>query len=82
MKGRILKDVYLKDFDRKELDIMEIEMPVLMAFRYECGESKPPGDTSIVGWLRLTIQTAIVIKTLLALGVDIRWAPCNIFSKH
>ncbi|WP_417250074.1 adenosylhomocysteinase [Celeribacter sp.] len=76
----IVKDINLADFGRKELDIAETEMPGLMALRDEFGESKPLKGARIVGSLHMTIQTACLIETLVALGADVRWASCNIFS--
>ncbi len=75
-----VKDISLADFGRKELDIAETEMPGLMALREEFGESKPLAGARIVGSLHMTIQTAVLIETLVALGADVRWASCNIFS--
>jgi adenosylhomocysteinase len=76
----IVKDISLADFGRKELDIAETEMPGLMALRDEYGESKPLKGARIAGSLHMTIQTAVLIETLVALGADVRWASCNIFS--
>ena len=76
----IVKDIALAEFGRKELDIAETEMPGLMALREEYGESKPLAGSRIVGSLHMTIQTAVLIETLVALGADVRWASCNIFS--
>ena len=76
----IVKDISLSDFGRKELSIAETEMPGLMALRSEYGESKPLKGARIVGSLHMTIQTAVLIETLVALGADVRWASCNIFS--
>ncbi len=76
----IVKDIALADFGRKELDIAETEMPGLMALRDEYGDSKPLAGSRIVGSLHMTIQTAVLIETLVALGADVRWASCNIFS--
>ncbi|MGN0931952.1 adenosylhomocysteinase [Falsigemmobacter intermedius] len=76
----IVRDIGLADFGRKELDIAETEMPGLMACRAEFGESKPLKGARIVGSLHMTIQTAVLIETLVALGADVRWASCNIFS--
>ncbi len=76
----IVKDISLAEFGRKELDIAETEMPGLMALRDEYGESKPLKGSRIVGSLHMTIQTAVLIETLVALGADVRWASCNIFS--
>ena len=76
----IVKDINLAAFGRKELDIAETEMPGLMALRAEYGESKPLKGARIAGSLHMTIQTAVLIETLVALGADVRWASCNIFS--
>ena len=76
----IVKDIALADFGRKELDIAETEMPGLMALREEFGNSKPLKGARIVGSLHMTIQTAVLIETLVALGADVRWASCNIYS--
>ncbi|UWQ99505.1 adenosylhomocysteinase [Rhodobacteraceae bacterium S2214] len=76
----IVKDIALAGFGRKELDIAETEMPGLMALRAEYGDSKPLAGARIVGSLHMTIQTAVLIETLVALGADVRWASCNIFS--
>ena len=76
----IVKDISLAEFGRKELDIAETEMPGLMALREEYGESKPLKGARIAGSLHMTIQTACLIETLVALGADVRWASCNIFS--
>jgi len=76
----VVKDISLADFGRKELDIAETEMPGLMALRQEFGESKPLSGSRIVGSLHMTIQTAVLIETLIELGADVRWASCNIFS--
>ncbi|MBY6004000.1 adenosylhomocysteinase [Salipiger bermudensis] len=76
----IVKDIALAEFGRKELDIAETEMPGLMACRAEFGEEQPLKGARIVGSLHMTIQTAVLIETLVALGADVRWASCNIFS--
>ena len=76
----IVKDIALADFGRKELDIAETEMPGLMALRKEYGETQPLKGARIVGSLHMTIQTAVLIETLVKLGADVRWASCNIFS--
>lgn len=76
----IVKDINLAAFGRKELDIAETEMPGLMSLRTEFGEAKPLAGSRIVGSLHMTIQTAVLIETLVALGADVRWASCNIFS--
>ncbi len=79
-KDYIVKDIDLAAFGRKELDIAETEMPGLMALREEYGEEKPLRGARIAGSLHMTIQTAVLIETLVALGADVRWASCNIFS--
>ena len=76
----IVKDIALANFGRKELDIAETEMPGLMALREEFGSEKPLKGARIVGSLHMTIQTAVLIETLVELGADVRWASCNIFS--
>jgi adenosylhomocysteinase len=76
----IVKDIAQAEFGRKELNIAETEMPGLMALRAEYGDSKPLKGARIVGSLHMTIQTAVLIETLVALGADVRWASCNIFS--
>lgn len=76
----IVKDISLADFGRKELDIAETEMPGLMSLREEFGASQPLKGSRIVGSLHMTIQTAVLIETLTALGADVRWASCNIYS--
>jgi len=76
----IVKDIALAEYGRKELDIAETEMPGLMALREEYGESKPLKGARIAGSLHMTIQTAVLIETLVALGAEVRWASCNIFS--
>ncbi|MEL7256745.1 MAG: adenosylhomocysteinase [Pseudomonadota bacterium] len=79
-KDFVVKDISLAAFGRKELDIAETEMPGLMALREEYGSEKPLKGARIVGSLHMTIQTAVLIETLVALGADVRWASCNIFS--
>ena len=74
------KDIGLAAFGRKEIDIAETEMPGLMALREEFGASKPLTGARITGSLHMTIQTAVLIETLVALGAEVRWASCNIFS--
>jgi adenosylhomocysteinase len=76
----LVRDISLADFGRKEIEIAETEMPGLMALRDEFGASKPLTGARIVGSLHMTIQTAVLIQTLTALGADVRWASCNIFS--
>ena len=76
----VVKDIALAEFGRKELNIAETEMPGLMACRAEFGDAKPLAGARIVGSLHMTIQTAVLIETLVELGADVRWASCNIFS--
>jgi len=76
----IVKDISLADFGRKEIEIAETEMPGLMALREEYGASRPLKGARITGSLHMTIQTAVLIETLIALGAKVRWASCNIFS--
>jgi adenosylhomocysteinase len=76
----VVKDIALADWGRKEIEIAETEMPGLMACREEFGETKPLTGARITGSLHMTIQTAVLIETLKALGADVRWASCNIFS--
>jgi len=73
-------DLSLADWGRKELDLAEKEMPGLMACREEFGPSKPLAGQRIMGSLHMTIQTAVLIETLVELGAEVRWASCNIFS--
>ena len=80
MTDYIVRDITLADFGRKELDIAETEMPGLMATRAEFGKDKPLKGARIAGSLHMTIQTAVLIETLQALGAEVRWASCNIFS--
>jgi adenosylhomocysteinase len=79
-KDFVVKDLSLAAFGRKELDIAETEMPGLMALREEYGAKQPLKGARIAGSLHMTIQTAVLIETLKALGADVRWASCNIFS--
>ncbi|KTR05909.1 S-adenosyl-L-homocysteine hydrolase, partial [Aureimonas ureilytica] len=76
----VVKDLSLADWGRKELDIAETEMPGLMSCREEFGTDKPLTGARIAGSLHMTIQTAVLIETLQALGATVRWASCNIFS--
>ena len=73
-------DLSLAEFGRKEIRLAEHEMPGLMAMRTEYGDEKPLAGARITGSLHMTIQTAVLIETLVALGADVRWASCNIFS--
>jgi adenosylhomocysteinase len=75
-----VKDISLADYGRKEIKLAEAEMPGLMALREEFGESKPLAGARIAGCLHMTIQTAVLIETLTALGADVTWSSCNIFS--
>ncbi len=76
----VVKDISLADYGRAEIAIAETEMPGLMALRSEYGASQPLKGARITGSLHMTIQTAVLIETLVALGADVRWATCNIFS--
>jgi adenosylhomocysteinase len=75
-----VKDISLADWGRKEIAIAETEMPGLMALRQEFGEAQPLKGARVVGCLHMTIQTAVLIETLTALGAEVRWSSCNIFS--
>ncbi len=75
-----VKDIALADWGRKEIEMAEKEMPGLMALREEYGTSKPLTGARIAGSLHMTIQTAVLIETLTALGAEVRWSSCNIFS--
>jgi len=79
-KDYVVKDISLADWGRKEISMAETEMPGLMAKRSEYGASKPLQGARIAGSLHMTIQTAVLIETLTALGADVRWASCNIYS--
>src|SRR6187397_367210 len=76
----VIADIKLADWGRKELNIAEGEMPGLMAIREEYAKSQPLAGARITGSLHMTIQTAVLIETLQALGARVRWASCNIFS--
>ena len=75
-----VRDIQLADFGRKEIDIAEKEMPGLMATREKYGPEKPLDGVKIMGSLHMTVQTAVLIETLVDLGADVRWCSCNIFS--
>ncbi len=75
-----VKDIALAEWGRKEIELAEAEMPGLMALRAKYGESKPLKDARIAGCLHMTIQTAVLIETLIELGADVTWSSCNIFS--
>ncbi|ADE39507.1 adenosylhomocysteinase [Candidatus Puniceispirillum marinum] len=76
----IITDISLADWGRKELSIAETEMPGLMALRDEFGAAKPLKGARVAGCLHMTIQTGVLIETLVALGADVRWSSCNIYS--
>lgn len=82
MSGQDYKvaDMSLADWGRKEIEIAEIEMPGLMALREEFGQTKPLKGAKIAGCLHMTIQTAVLMETLVELGAEVRWSSCNIFS--
>src|SRR6201991_1922704 len=73
-------DIKLADFGRKEIDIAEHEMPGLMSIRRKYATQKPLAGVRVTGSLHMTIQTAVLIETMVDLGADVRWASCNIFS--
>src|SRR4030066_1100303 len=75
-----VKDISLAGFGRKEIEIAEKEMPGLLAIREEYSSEKPLKGARITGSLHMTIQTAVLVETLVELGADVRWASCNIFS--
>ena len=75
-----VKDMSLADWGRKEIKLAEAEMPGLMSIRKELGASKPLKGARIAGCLHMTIQTAVLIETLVELGADVTWSSCNIFS--
>jgi adenosylhomocysteinase len=79
-KDYLVKDIGLADFGRKEIELAELEMPGLMATRAEFGPKQPLKGARITGSLHMTIQTAVLIETLQALGAKVRWASCNVFS--
>lgn len=76
----VITDLGLAPWGRKEIQIAEVEMPGLMAIRKEFAEAQPLKGARISGSLHMTIQTAVLIETLTALGAEVRWASCNIFS--
>src|SRR5881398_3015970 len=75
-----VKDISLAEWGRKEIRLAEAEMPGLMALREEYGASQPLKGARIAGCLHMTIQTAVLIETLIALGAEVKWSSCNIFS--
>ncbi len=80
MEDYKVKAIAQAEFGRKEISIAESEMPGLMALREEYGNKKPLKGAKIIGCLHMTIQTAVLIETLVYLGADVRWSSCNIFS--
>ena len=76
----IVADIDLADYGRKEIEIAETEMPGLMALREQYGKDKPLKGAKIAGSLHMTIQTGVLIETLVELGADVRWTTCNIYS--
>src|SRR5215213_5040138 len=79
-RGFKVADLSLATWGRKEIDLAEHEMPGLMALRAEYGEQQPLAGARITGSLHMTVQTAVLIETLVHLGAKLRWASCNIFS--
>ncbi|MFW6218461.1 MAG: adenosylhomocysteinase, partial [Verrucomicrobiota bacterium] len=75
-----VKDIELADFGRKEVEIAQHEMPGLMATREKYAAEQPLKGVRVMGSLHMTVQTAVLIETLQALGADVRWCSCNIFS--
>ncbi len=75
-----VKDISLADWGRKEIELAEAEMPGLMALREQHGKDKPLKGARIAGCLHMTIQTAVLIETLVDLGAQVSWSSCNIFS--
>src|SRR4051812_19712244 len=75
-----VKDISLAEWGRKEIKLAEVEMPGLMSLREEYGAQKPLKGARIAGCLHMTIQTAVLIETLVELGADVTWSSCNIFS--
>ncbi len=80
MEDYKIKDIKLAEFGRKEISLAETEMPGLMALRKEHKGKYPLKGAKILGCLHMTIQTAVLIETLVDLGADVRWSSCNIFS--
>lgn len=75
-----VKDMSQADFGRREINLAEVQMPGLMSCRAEYGPSQPFKGTKITGSLHMTVQTAVLIETLTALGAEVPWCSCNIFS--
>lgn len=77
-----VKDISLAEWGRKEIKLAEAEMPGLMSLRAEYGASQPLKGARIAGCLHMTIQTAVLIETLVALGAEVKWSSCNIFLRR
>jgi adenosylhomocysteinase len=75
-----VKDISLADFGRREIEVAEYEMPGLVSVREKYGKAEPLAGLRVMGSLHMTVQTAVLIESLKALGADVRWASCNIFS--
>ena len=75
-----IADITLADFGRKEIQLAEVEMPGLMALREQFREAKPLAGARIAGCIHMTIQSAVLIETLIELGAEVRWSSCNIYS--
>ena len=75
-----IADIQLADFGRAEIELAEAEMPALMALRERYRKEQPLAGAHILGCIHMTIQTAVLIETLVDLGADVRWSSCNIFS--
>ena len=75
-----VKDIQLAEWGRREIKLAEAEMPGLMSLRKEFGDKKPLKGARIAGCLHMTIQTAVLIETLIELGAEVTWSSCNIFS--
>ena len=73
-------DIDLADFGRREISLAEAEMPALMALRQKYADTQPLAGAKIIGCIHMTIQTAVLMETLMALGAQVRWSSCNIFS--
>ena len=76
-----IKDISLSDLGRREISLAEYEMPGLMALRTEFKDQQPLKGAKIAGCLHMTVETAVLIETLIELGAEVRWSSCNIFSK-
>ena len=80
MADHKVADIALADFGRKEIALAEAEMPALMALRSKYLDEQPLEGAKIIGCIHMTVQTAVLIETLTALGAEVRWSSCNIFS--